>query len=528
MPLIFAKQFQRYYVSPDGNDSNSGTSEAFAWKTTAKVVAADLAGVFRPGDQILFESGRTFAGSQSDVDGAGWLAGILITVGGGNATWPLVFGAYGEGDRPIIETIENENGIFIEGVEGVRVTDLIFAGPGTGAATENFNFGVIFDASTATAPRRGFLVENVEAYGHVGGITAGCFYGTAYIDGLTIRDCDTHDNMIYGARTFGPDAGFDFFRVRNLLIDNVRSYENPGTSETQPAYGTSPGISIQATQGGVVKNCVTYRNGRRGAGGIASVGVETIVSDQITLQDCESYSNYTTSDTNNDGDGFDFDSGTTNSVMERCFSHDNDGIGLYAYSPAVVERAHSGNVIRYCTSMHDNQAGVNDGGSLAIVAPAALSGINVHNVTLISNQASRDVVRLSGSITSSRIANSIIKGDDAGQNLVNAVGNPGVDLRGNDYHGSMKFRWNGVDYASFAAFQTATNQEKISGSNVGITSDPLVVNVLTDPHLQAGSPMIDAGLNLSVQFGVNPGTQDAYGNTIPQGSGYDVGSHEKA
>src|SRR6266436_280556 len=50
-----------YYVSPNGNDANNGTSRSTAWKTVAKVNASS----FKAGESILFEGGETFAGTLS-------------------------------------------------------------------------------------------------------------------------------------------------------------------------------------------------------------------------------------------------------------------------------------------------------------------------------------------------------------------------------------------------------------------------------------------------------------------------------
>jgi len=47
-----------YYVSPSGNDDNSGTSPSEAWKTIDKVNSV----TFSPGDSILFEGSETFSG----------------------------------------------------------------------------------------------------------------------------------------------------------------------------------------------------------------------------------------------------------------------------------------------------------------------------------------------------------------------------------------------------------------------------------------------------------------------------------
>ena len=58
--ILFCLAFQAvnllattYYVSPSGNDNNSGTSTGAPWKTLAKVNNTN----FSPGDKILFQRG---------------------------------------------------------------------------------------------------------------------------------------------------------------------------------------------------------------------------------------------------------------------------------------------------------------------------------------------------------------------------------------------------------------------------------------------------------------------------------------
>src|SRR5690242_17675015 len=46
------------YVSPSGNDNNSGTSSSSPWRTLSKVSATK----FYPGDRILLQGGATFSG----------------------------------------------------------------------------------------------------------------------------------------------------------------------------------------------------------------------------------------------------------------------------------------------------------------------------------------------------------------------------------------------------------------------------------------------------------------------------------
>ena len=45
--------------------------------------------------------------------------------------------------------------------------------------------------------------------------------------------------------------------------------------------------------------------------------------------------------------------------------------------------------------------------------------------------------------------------------------------------------------------------------------------------LQASSPVVDVGESL-VGHGISPGSRDFYGNSLPQGAGFDMGAHERA
>jgi hypothetical protein len=76
-----------YYVSPSGNDSNNGTSQAQAWRTVAR--AQQVAGNLQPGDQILFQRGGTYTGK-------------LTVNANGSSGNPIIIGAYGTGAAPVI------------------------------------------------------------------------------------------------------------------------------------------------------------------------------------------------------------------------------------------------------------------------------------------------------------------------------------------------------------------------------------------------------------------------------------------
>jgi parallel beta-helix repeat protein len=78
-----------YYVKNGGSDGAAGTSDATAWGTITKVNTVWAAGTFAPGDSILFKRGNTFYGT------------ITISESGTIGS-PIILGAYGTGDKPII------------------------------------------------------------------------------------------------------------------------------------------------------------------------------------------------------------------------------------------------------------------------------------------------------------------------------------------------------------------------------------------------------------------------------------------
>jgi len=72
-----------YYISPDGDDSNDGKSPETAWKTTNALNTNSWA--FMAGDTVLFERGGIYRTSSA----------IFVKSG-------MNYGAYGEGDKPVL------------------------------------------------------------------------------------------------------------------------------------------------------------------------------------------------------------------------------------------------------------------------------------------------------------------------------------------------------------------------------------------------------------------------------------------
>ncbi|MHC4720997.1 MAG: beta-glucosidase, partial [Planctomycetota bacterium] len=102
-----------YYVSPSGNDNNTGTSQGDAWQTIGKVNGVS----FGDGDSILFEGGQTFSGSL-----------VFDDTDGGTVASPLTVSSYGTG-RATISSGSND-GLLVLNRAAFGVSDLNFVGSG--------------------------------------------------------------------------------------------------------------------------------------------------------------------------------------------------------------------------------------------------------------------------------------------------------------------------------------------------------------------------------------------------------------
>jgi hypothetical protein len=91
-----------YYVSPNGNDNNNGTSISSPWRTINKV--QQISSQLQPGDKILFQRGGIYEGK-------------LVINSSGTSNNPIIIEAYGNGPNPIIKgsinptnwTVHNNN-----------------------------------------------------------------------------------------------------------------------------------------------------------------------------------------------------------------------------------------------------------------------------------------------------------------------------------------------------------------------------------------------------------------------------------
>ncbi|MEK7950638.1 right-handed parallel beta-helix repeat-containing protein [Luteolibacter soli] len=491
---------------------------------------------FEPGDRILLAGGTTFTGTLnlgSQDTGTDAL---------GNLIAPILITSYGTGRA----TIAAGDGVAINGynIGGIEISNLILTGSGVAAngTTTSTKSGISFYCDApANLKFRHVYIDNVEVSGFGSrGISIGGYNGSAGFDDVRISNSNIHDNLHAGIEIYGYPGITN--ALTNVTISNCNVHHQPGKAAS--SGNTGSGIVLAGVTGGVVDHCVSHDNGANNTTSEGPVGIWAYHSANIVFQYNEVYGTQTLG---GDGGGFDFDIGTTNSVMQYNYSHDNDGAGFLLYGVADPE-ASTGHVIRYNVSYNDGRDSASGsasgislsnnvrdlsvyGNTVLLPAPSGSTSIPAIKCAATNQQPDRIVVSNNNFVTT------------GGSRLVSLYTTGTVTFAGNNYWSSgstFLVQDGGTNYSSLAAWRTGKGREKLNGLNTGFNVDPLFQATpssggstsLTSPagltafKLKRTSPLVDAGLDLKVKFGINVGPTDFFGTRIAQGAGYEVGAHE--
>jgi len=329
---VLACQAATYYVdSANGADSNPGTSKSAPWKSLDKVNSRQ----FEPGDHILLSAGSAWRGT-------------LAPKAGGSETEPLVIGRYGSGPRPHIDGAgEVEDAVRLYNVQFIEVRDI-----------EVTNHG------PKPAIRRGvhIFLDNFGAARHI------------VVSGLYIHDVNgsnqRKDNGGIIFRTNGnrTPSRFDGLTLERNIVWKVdrsaiaaQSYHS-GRQRWFPSLNVvirdnfvddigGDGIVPWATESVLVEHNIA-RNCNRRAGSF-NAGIWPWSTDNSLFQLNEASLTRTTKD----GEGFDSDYNSQNTLFQYNYSHDNEGGFMLICTP--VQRnprdnlGNTGTVIRYNISRND-------------------------------------------------------------------------------------------------------------------------------------------------------------------------------
>ena len=511
-----------YYISPGGDDTNSGLSPSESWRSIDKVNTLHL----EPGEKVLFEGGQTFDGTL-----------LFDEEDGGDPDNPVIIGSYGEGRSTIHGGMSH--GIFLTETNGWIVQDINVIGNGRNANDKGV--GIYIDSA------RNVSINSVEALGfQIAGILV-----TRGSENVRITNSNAYDNGYAGITT-----GYYYGRRnvnKNIYVGYCRTFNNPGISDSTANFRdqSGSGIHFARVEGGLIEYCEAYNNGydffHRGGNG--PVGIWASSTSNLTIQYCISHDNksYHISRDHKyaDGGGFDFDSGVKNSIIQYCYSYNNSAAGFLICAYSAEERHLIENcIIRYSISENDGHMGHK--ANLHIHNGSVIKNIQVYN-NLFLNSGGRSNVSKGGTDPTNEFHfyNNIFLLRDKGEFVsIESLSEGSFDLtqmpvfQGNLYWNyTHPGNWDG--YESLAQWQKVRGQEIIDGKTIGLNEDPLFRafgywKQLTDPTklngltyiISSESPCIDAGIDLKESFGIDQGSSDFFGNKLHIGSIPDMGPFE--
>jgi len=496
-----------YYISLEGNDSNPGTSLSRPWQSIQRVNEQK----FSPGDRILFRSGDTFNGTFT-----------LSAEDAGRAESRLIVSSFGEGTATI--SGNEAEGLKADSCHFLTIENLEFSGLGriSGNTTDGLFILQCKDIILNDLDVHGFQHSGVHLHQCNDAVIAHVYahengFAGIHVTGNTIWDTARYDN-------------------HNLYIGYCKAENNPGDPTVLNNHSGN-GILASSVNGGTIEYCEASNNGwDMPWTGNGPVGIWIWDCTDFTIQNCIAHHNRTNPSAA-DGGGFDLDGGVSNSVIQYCISHNNEGAGygLYEFGAA---KPWENNTIRYNISQDD---GIINGGSLGIWKSdnvGVMRNCQVYNNTFYNSLKDGSSIWLYDNYPGFSFYNNVFvyNGEliSEEQRLKDEI------FIGNLY-------WNLAeeeaffDYANLNEWATATGNEMLEDQFIGLYMDPLFSHAgsieVTDPTLispesiggfipQAGSPLVDRGLNLKDLLNLDTGERDLPGTSIPSKNSYDIGAIE--
>ena len=508
-----------YFVSPTGNDTNSGLSPEDAWQTIDKINNINL----QPGDQVLFEGGKEFPGNL-----------YLDSNDGNNAANPVKISSYGTGKAKLYAG--DSFGIYAYNTAGFIIDNLIVAGSGMNVNTHS---GIYFANDLAGNVKLDFIeVTNCEVFGfREFGIVVGAWNGNSGFSNVLIEGNKVYNILDRGISSYGHFSSSKVgYAHSNIIVRDCEVYNIKGYSK---GAHSGNGIVLSDVQFSTIEHSTVYNSGSGNTNCGGPVGIWFWDADNVTIQFNEVYN--MSSGTGCDGGGFDLDGGVTNGTMQYNYSHDNDGAG-YLIGQFTGARPMSNITVRYNISQND---AATNGGSVYLFngQDGKMKDIYVyHNTFYLKEQSGNK-----GSATIKYIVwkpvkeninfyNNILIAEN-GADFISVPAGYAGNFAGNLYHttGNFSIQYNGSGYSSLASFRSA-GKEMYNGLPTGTNADPLLAGAgsggivgfgnnlsgLAAYKLSTGSPAFNSGIIIPL----DNGTRDFYGNSFSSGNVPDVGAQQ--
>ncbi len=584
LPALLAATF--HLDATGGDDAADGLTPESAWKTLARVYDTAL----EPGDAVLLRRGER------------WREGLVLSSSGAEGR-PITIGAYGEGDRPVIDASRDLEGEWVDLGAGlyslawtVEPSVLLFEGEPRPPI-----FTVHFEALRVPPEVGGVLLQlnpwstlwvtsTSAGDGTVSGIT---FFGDQWdtvtevldLSGQMVTDPDGaapvalrpvlhaltetghwywHQGRLV-LKADAPPEGLDLAVGAQAYCINSNQQDHLVIEGLELVGGDSGGLVLTGTDHAVVRDNHVHGIGSAGfRAGIAVVGSSHNEVSGNHLQHCltsgiavsgwgETLARYNRVEDNHisdvggagvvmgvGGEGLSDNLVVGNTIL-RPGGLSYDVAGIYVYEAGPGNRIHRNTILdggseqlKCAGVMADLDTGPlhlaynlihgNSNGGIGLSG----SGHQVLNNTLHHNRRDPWVAGeitlfpVTADVSECVAVNNLLVADEGGS-LVSALsyggydGTGGHDFQHNLYFGGSEepFTW-GTETLDWTGWQAVSGLDATS-----ILADPLLDSPPADFSLAAGSPAIDAGVEVGL-------AEDLLGATVPQGEGVDLGALESS
>ena len=472
-----------YYVDADAADGGDGTTTATSGPNAAWNQLSDITGLVA-GDSVLLHRADT------------WTARWNIPTSG-SAGAEITYGAYGEGDRPIVNGTGQSVAIAALSKSYIIIRDI--------AVTGANSYG-LWVANTNNV-----TIINVYAYSNgVDGIRLDA--SSSNLSNITLENCESSNNTANGFAV-SPSAGYS---ANNISF----------TSCIADTNGTK-GFYLVATVETALFEVITFDSctgTNNGTDGVGIITTSSATAQNITLADStfstNSNNGLTISATtgssiadvtvnrntasNNNNDGFSVNGSATNITFNNCKSTDNGLDGIGTDGDGITMHGDSTGTVRYCWSEDNWKSGI---GSIAT------GSWTIHNNIIVYRDRSPTWAGIPA--PNANVYNNIIYNSSTnGTGLQVYTDGPLITSRNNIIYGfsiGMQNAGTTLD-TDYDLVYGATTSYSSTGNGVteganSLDNDPLFANSdSNDFSLQSESPAIDAGVdvNLSTDYAGNP------------------------
>ncbi len=438
-----------YYLAAGGSDAGIGSKE-IPWQSIEKLNKIRL----KPGDTVLFEGSQTFRGNL-----------LLDSTDAGTKESPIIITSFGNSNA-IIDG-GNLTALTITNTVYIKVNQLHFIG--SGRKNGNTKDGVVIMNSQQVE------VDSLDISGFQ---KAGLRVNAS--QNIEVKNVYAHENGFAGISISGVKTKES---CSNIHITGCMAINNPGDPANDSSHSGN-GIIAGRCKNVLIEYSSATNNGwdmpRQGNG---PVGIWAYEADSVIIQNCISYKNKT-SVGGEDGGGFDFDGGVTNSIIQQCLSYDNQGSGFGIFQYARASSWHD-NIIR--NNISENDGNVSRAGASAFIWNGSkdknkFKNLQFYNNVLYNSKGSVINYDKDSEHIGFRFYNNIFVAKDE---LVTGKGSIDNDVFLNNAWWSLTSGFNMNGIKDFKTWIQQEGKEQVKGKIVGYNEDPKLKNAgktsLTSP-----------------------------------------------